>query len=116
MIPLFFLAGCRAADSAPSPSDSRQLNAVSPMQEKSDGFLQSRFDRWEQEEWTPLTETETREAASDDAVAQVESNDSFEWGLQYQLEKMQHYLGEKERRGLPPSHTKKINAMPVIGR
>ncbi len=120
------------------PSQNKALNSISPSsgandKHAEDRYLQKSTDRWLQEDWIPLTKsntsvtqttknnnTDTNTTLNNENNKTRTSNDINSTGLQYYVDKAGIYMENKKRRDAnktkPPSHTEKINAMPGIGK
>ncbi len=121
-----------------APSQNNALNAISPSrssrnENREDGYLQKTTDTWVEEEWEPLTEsntssqkievskvsTDVNATESDhNSTNSDDTNNSFT--LQHYVDKAGVYFDNKERRDANktkvPSHIDKVNAMPGIGK
>jgi len=120
------------------PSQNRALNSISPSstsndKHNEDRYLQKSTNEWLQNEWEPLTESNTSTIKEVNSTAydlnssmNVESNqtrssnDINSTGLQYYVDKAGIYLENKEKRDAnktkTPSHAEKLNTMPGIGK
>ena len=119
------------------PSQNKALNSISPSsssndEHKEDRYLQKSTNEWLQNDWVPLTEgntskpQETNSTTNDTNVSVKTSDynrtadDINSTGLQYYVDKAGIYIENRDKRDAnktkPPSHTKKINAMPGIGK
>jgi len=69
------------------------------MQQKKSGFLQSRYEKWEHEEWIPATAPEQENPSNDskgETAVNEEKTDNASWGLQPFVEKWRQYLSVEE--------------------
>ena len=118
-----------------APSQNKALNSISPSTTASDDHVEYRYiqkstNEWIENEWEPLTGQEENvtkgnispsEHPSEEQNSKVkreEENSSFT--LQHYVDKASVYMKNKKRRDVNktkvPSHTEKINNMPVIGK
>jgi len=137
IVSVVFMAGCSStAHHAPSHADNRQLNAISPTthdNSREKGYLQQKYNAWEEEEWEPATRPEIQEKEAEDAVDSVKVSDSGNdndnaslkepkdpnasetFTLQRYIDKWRQYLDAEENTSTGPSNVEKLDAMPVIG-
>lgn len=121
-----------------APSQNKALHSISPSTTASDAheehrYIQNSTNRWMEEEWEPLTESNTStnkervtvedtstDINSSSAKTLKSSDDINSTGLQYYVDKAGLYMENKKRRDANktevPSHVEKVNAMPGIGK
>ena len=108
-----------------APSQNKALNSISPSTTASDEheehrYIQKSTNIWIEEEWEPLTESNTLTTNKDDTNQTISQDDNTSSGLQYYVDKAEVYFNEKEKRDAnktkAPSHTEKMDAMPGIGK
>ena len=118
-----------------TPSQNSALNSISPSSTANDEHIEYRYiqkstNTWLEEEWEPLTEQNQSDTESNttpsskDASNSNQTSDNHEsnasFTLQYYVDKAGVYLENKKRRDSnkteEPSHTEKIDEMPVIGK
>ena len=123
------------APTSVTPSKNSVLNSISPSATANDKHVEYRYiqkstNTWIEEEWNPLTEQNLSDTKSNTASSKKdasnsnqtsdnnESNASFT--LQYYVDKAGVYLENKKRRDgnktKEPSHTEKVDEMPVVGK
>ena len=121
-------------DKKVAPSQNKALNSISPSSTASDEHdehrhIQKSTNTWLEDEWEPLTESNTsttnavkadNNISEDDANQTISQDDNSSSGLQYYVDKAEVYFDNKEKRDANktkvPSHTEKIDAMPGIGK
>ena len=130
VVSMLLLTGCSIRnDTGTTPTQNQSLNAISPSAKdvKEKGFLQRKYDEWEQEDWEPNTRTEaddkndvqqnvsqqpvkeatlpatTMQSKEDNTTVEVgtkaseDINASETFKLQYYLDKWGRYIDNKKQ-------------------
>ncbi len=92
-----------------SPSEDQALNTISPSKTAASqgGTMQKSLDEWTEKEWTPAIE-------QNETIKMQDEDKDRPFTLQEYVDKAGVYI-ENKPKSSGPSHTEKLDKLPVIG-